>query len=82
MAAKAAAKKTAAPARRPAPAEEPPATGSLQAMFDEAHEKGYFGISPDPTPRENYTLLTPADAPTPETDAKAKADALDPKKVR
>ncbi len=42
----------------------------VQANFDEAAEKGYFGYSPDPTPRENYSLQTPQDAPTPETDAK------------
>ncbi len=42
----------------------------VQAKFDEAAEQGYFGTSPDPTPPENYTLQTPQDAPTPETDAK------------
>jgi hypothetical protein len=39
----------------------------VQAMFDEAAEKGYFGYTPDETPNENYTLQTPPDAPTPET---------------
>ena len=28
----------------------------VQAKFDEANAKGYFGESPDETPRENYTL--------------------------
>ncbi len=41
----------------------------VQATFDEAAEKGYFGESPDKTPRENYTLAgVNADKPTPETD--------------
>lgn len=44
----------------------------VQAKFDEANEKGYFGYSPDDTPRENYTLQTPSDAPTPETEAAKK----------
>lgn len=41
----------------------------VQEAFDEANAKGYFGESPDKTPRENYTLQTPPDAPTPETEA-------------
>ncbi len=28
----------------------------VQAKFDEANEKGYFGTVPDETPLENYTL--------------------------
>lgn len=40
----------------------------VQAKFDEAEEKGYFGESPDETPRENYTLEGAASgAETPET---------------
>lgn len=40
----------------------------VQATFDEAAEKGYFGTSPDDTPRENYTLQgVGAGKPTPET---------------
>lgn len=38
----------------------------VQATFDEAAEKGYFGETPDDTPNENYSLQTPQDAPTPE----------------
>lgn len=38
----------------------------VQEAFDEAAEQGFFGHSPDKTPRENYTLQTPPDAPTPE----------------
>lgn len=48
----------------------------VQKAFDEAAEKGYFGVSPDKTPRENYTLQTPQDAPTPELEA-AKQRAKD-----
>lgn len=41
----------------------------LQEKFDEAQEKGYFGVTPDPTPNENYTLQGQgAGKPTPETD--------------
>lgn len=41
----------------------------VQAKFDEANEKGYFGSSPDETPRENYTLQgVTSGKPTPETD--------------
>lgn len=47
----------------------------LQQTFDEASAKGYFGETPDPTPDENYSLLTPQDAPTPETDADLHAQA-------
>lgn len=28
----------------------------VQAKFDEANEKGYFGTTPDETPNEDYTL--------------------------
>lgn len=41
----------------------------VQAKFDEANEKGYFGHSPDKTPAENYTLAgVTSGKPTPETD--------------
>lgn len=41
----------------------------LQAQFDEAAEKGYFGVTPDVTPNENYTLQGQGKgAKTPETD--------------
>ena len=41
----------------------------VQATFDEAEEKGYFGETPDETPRENYTLEGVSQGkPTPETD--------------
>lgn len=41
----------------------------VQAKFDEAEKKGYFGHSPDPTPPENYTLKgVTSGKPTPETE--------------
>jgi hypothetical protein len=40
----------------------------VQKFFDQVNEKGYIGQNPDPTPQENYSLKTPPDAPTPETD--------------
>ena len=47
----------------------------IQATFDEAAKKGYFGSAPDPTPNENYSLRTPPDAPTPETDPASAREA-------
>lgn len=52
-----------------APSPQTSGEDQVQAAFDEAAEKGYFGESPDSTPRENYSLQTPQDAPTPETEA-------------
>jgi hypothetical protein len=50
----------------------------VQEHFDEAAEQGFFGTSPDPTPREHYTLSGVADGkPTPETDAEARAAVRD-----
>jgi hypothetical protein len=41
----------------------------VQAKFDEAEEKGYFGETPDKTPNENYTLQgVTSGKPTPETE--------------
>jgi hypothetical protein len=28
----------------------------VQAKFDDANDKGYFGTTPDKTPNEDYTL--------------------------
>ncbi len=39
-----------------------------QRQADEVSEQGFFGAKVDPTPDENYSLQTPPDAPTPETD--------------
>jgi hypothetical protein len=48
----------------------------VQQAFDEAAEKGYFGIEVDPTPNENYTLQGQVKgAKTPETDQKLADDA-------
>lgn len=81
------------PAKKPASDDAPEVTepdpkvaagvADVQSTFDDAAEKGYLGVSPDPTPREHYTVAgVTAGKPTPETDEQAKADALDPKKVR
>ena len=41
----------------------------VQAKFDEAEEKGYFGTTPDDTPNENYTVQgVTSGKPTPETE--------------
>ncbi|MEQ7847727.1 hypothetical protein [Nocardioides kribbensis] len=41
----------------------------VQAKFDEANAKGYFGECPDETPLENYTLAGVVKGlPTPETE--------------
>lgn len=41
----------------------------VQARFDEANEKGYFGETPDETPNEHYTLQgVTSGKPTPETE--------------
>jgi hypothetical protein len=41
----------------------------VQARFDEANAKGYFGETPDETPNENYTLSgVTSGKPTPETE--------------
>lgn len=41
----------------------------IQARFDKANAKGYFGETPDETPNENYTLKgVTSGKPTPETE--------------
>lgn len=41
----------------------------VQAAFDEANAKGYFGETPDDTDNENYTLKgVTSGKPTPETE--------------
>lgn len=41
---------------------------AIQKLTDEAEGKGYFGTSPDETPRANYTVEgVVAGKPTPET---------------
>lgn len=59
------------------------AAQAVQAVFDDAEKKGYLGVSPDPTPRENYSVGgVTSGAPTPETDRDAKAAADDPEQTR
>lgn len=42
----------------------------VQQAFDEANKHGFFGVTTDPTPDENYTLAGQnGGAKTPETDA-------------
>lgn len=54
----------------------------VKEYFDEAAEKGYFGWSPDETPRENYSLQTPQDAYVPEVDDRiAAAEESNKRKV-
>jgi hypothetical protein len=48
----------------------------VQHAMDAAADKGYFGTSPDPTPRANYSVAGQvAGAPTPETDDALAAEA-------
>jgi hypothetical protein len=48
----------------------------VQQQVDAIEEKGYLGYSPDPTPRDHYTVKgVGAGKPTPETDEKAAAKA-------
>ncbi len=58
---------------KPAESTAPRNERELQKVMDEAEKKGYLGVVPDPTPNENYSLETPPDAPTPETDPKLAA---------
>ena len=44
------------PKKDSASTDAPSANPSLQAAFDEANEKGYFGTTPDETPNEAYTV--------------------------
>lgn len=49
----------------------------LQKTFDEAHAKGHFGESVDPTPRSHYTVSgVLAGKPTPETDYDSAVEAV------
>lgn len=47
----------------------------VQKKVDKAEEQGFEGEQVDPTPRENYTLQTPQDAPVPEVDDRNKQAA-------
>lgn len=51
-----------------------PAVAEVQRIADEEQEKGFRGLSADPTPNENYTIAgVTSGAPTPET-SKAQAN--------
>jgi hypothetical protein len=53
-----------------------PGSEDVQRAFDAAEDKGYFGQSPDPTPREAYSVAGQLrGAATPETDPAAAAQA-------
>jgi hypothetical protein len=57
--------------RREKPVNEPENVDIPTEMpeLEEAQEKGYFGVTPDPTPNYNYTVAGVLEgAPTPETD--------------
>lgn len=48
----------------------------VQQNVDAENDKGFRGAKVDPTPNENYTVAgVTSGKPTPETDAKAAADA-------
>lgn len=63
-----------ATAPQPVVAEKVPAPGldvgqaEVQERVDAEEAKGFRGQNVDPTPNENYSMETPPDAPTPETD--------------
>lgn len=51
--------------------------GQVQKQFDEAHAKGFFGETTDPTPNSHYTISgVLAGKPTPETDYAAAVEAV------
>lgn len=53
--------------RKSAPKDE--AQVDAQKAADEAEDRGFLGVSVDPTPKENYTVAgVLAGKPTPETD--------------
>ncbi len=68
-------KKIATSGKASSPTGDDAGQAELQQIQDAANERGYFGYVPDPTPNENYSLETPPDAPTPETDAGLEAEA-------
>lgn len=59
-----------------APAAGDAGADEVQAAFDAAADKGYFGTSPDPTPRAAYSVAGQLRAmPVPETDPAAAVKA-------
>lgn len=60
---------TSAGASKPEKADGDSGAAEIQARFDKANAKGYFGETPDATPNENYTLAgVTSGKPTPETE--------------
>jgi hypothetical protein len=52
------------------------AVEQVQQTVDEENEKGYRGVTVDPTPRQNYTVSgVTSGAPTPETDEQLAEEA-------
>ena len=52
------------------------ANDEVQENVDVETEQGYRGVTPDPTPNENYTVAgVTSGKPTPETDPKLAAEA-------
>lgn len=50
----------------------------VQDKVDKETQQGFSGVEIDPTPNENYSVAgVTKGAPTPETDAKAAAEARD-----
>lgn len=58
-----------------APTNDDLGQSQVQERMNEATEQGFIGAQVDPTPHENYSLQTPQDAPTPETDPDLQAQA-------
>jgi hypothetical protein len=57
-------------AERKTAAPKDEAQQEVQKVFDEAEDKGFLGVSVDPTPKDHYTVAgVIAGKPTPETDA-------------
>jgi hypothetical protein len=66
----------------PAASDQPAGADQVQNAFDAAADKGFFGTSPDPTPRHHYTVPGQiAGKGTPETDDELARRAADPKDV-
>lgn len=57
--------------------EEDLGQAEVQERMDAATSSGFIGGTPDPTPDAHYSLLTPPDAPTPETDPDLQKELVD-----
>lgn len=57
-------------AERKSAAPKDEARAEVQAVVDEAEDRGFLGVSVDPTPKSHYTVAGVIEGkPTPETDA-------------